>query len=355
MAQTKTDFYKQLVANNLVMEESPFPSELSMEAFLIDNPQVLTFGTKDKKKSKDDFETPKIIGCEISFKKEKEKVEAQKFNGTQKNDKNHSRLDLLVQYGKYEFAVLELKNVEVTKKALNQLACYLTAERRREIIDYVRNLYDDEEDYKYLGDAGELEKVLHSFTGILVGPSLDKEVETAVLSGDKSLASHWPSAVKQLKAITVNRFRNEGGDLFVFATKYEPQKKSGSGTTKYTFNQETGLGMGQLVLKVVAYYVHTLRPGVKLEELKQAFPDQIQGGFGVFRELEVAQAKNDERNEKGKKYVRYNTAQPITLADGTQIAITNQWYGEQSAQNNISKFMDQAEALKLPPITKEEE
>lgn len=353
MAQTKTDFYKQLVANNLVMEESPFPSELSMEAFLIDNPQVLAFGTKDKKKSKDDFETPKIIGCEISFKKGEDDTDARKFRGTKKSDDNHSRLDILVQYGKYEFAVLELKNIKVSKKALYQLSCYLTAERRREIIEYVCKLYDDDEDYKYLGDADELDKVLNSFTGILVGPSLTDDVEQVVLSGDKG--DEWPSGVKQLKAITVNRFRNDRGDLFVFATKYEPQKKSGNTTAKYSFNGESGLGMGQLVMKVVEYYVKSVDPNVTVEGLKSVFPDKLQGGFGVFRELAAAQAKNNELNDKGTKYTRYNTAHPIVLADGTQVAITNQWYGEQSTQKNISKFIEAANSLHLPMITKDEE
>ena len=175
----QTNLFKQLVANNLVLEEAPFPSELGMEAFLMDNPKVLAFG-----KCKDDF--PRVIDCEISLQK--------------RPGDDNSRLDMLVQYAKYDFAVVELKNVELTKKALRQLGSYLTDERQAEIIHLLRT---DTAQYgnafEYLNDAEEARKV--HFTGILAGPSLARELEPLIPTNDNlriraEIGVSWPESVK---------------------------------------------------------------------------------------------------------------------------------------------------------------
>ena len=336
MAQTS--LFKQLVANNLVLEEAPFPSELGMEAFLMDNPKVLAF-----EKCKDDF--PKVIDCEISLQK--------------KPTENHSRLDMLVQYAKYDFAVVELKNVPLRKEALRQLGSYLTAERQAEIIELIRTntqKYGDEFEYLYAAD--ELKKV--QFTGILAGPSLSKELEDVLPTCDnqhlrKEVGNSWPDSVKEVKVITINRFRNEHtGDLFVLANKLEPQRPSNKNLSTYSFNNESGLRMGQLVRKVVAYYVANTS-GVSLDKLRDAFPDKIQGGrFGVFKELSEADAENRQPDANGKTHLRYYTADYIELADHTKIATTNQWYQSES-KNTIEAFIEQAGRLGLPAITKDTE
>lgn len=333
MAQTT--LFKQLIANNLILEEAPFPSELGMEAFLMDNPKVLAF-----ERCKDYF--PKVIDCEISLHK----------NPTE----DHSRLDMLVQYGKYDFAVVELKNIPLSKNALRQLGSYLTDDRQAEILDLIRERYGTA--YEYLHDGEEKKKV--RFTGILAGPSISKELEELVPTNDnaslrKVLGNSWPDSVKEVKVVTINRFRNEHtGDLFVLANKLEPQRQSNKNLSTYSFNNESGLRMGQLVRKVVAYYV-AKTPDVNIDRLKAAFPDTIQGGkFGVFKELSEAQAENSQPDANGKTHVRYYTADYIELADHIRIATTNQWYQSES-KNTIGDFIRQAGILGLPAITKDSE
>lgn len=335
MAQTS--LFKQLVANNLVLEEAPFPSELGMEAFLMDNPKVLAF-----ERCKDDF--PKVIDCEISLQK----------NPTE----DHSRLDMLVQYGKYDFAVVELKNVSLSKSALRQLGSYLTNDRQAEILDLIRDTKRYGTAYEYLHDGEEKKKV--RFTGILAGPSISKELEELVPTNDnaglrKAMGNSWPDSIQAVKVITINRFRNEHtGDLFVLANKLEPQRPSNKNLATYSFDSESGLRMGQLVRKVVAYYVaHT--PEVNLKQLQAAFPPSIQGGrFGVFKELSEAQSENNQPDANGKTHLRYYTADYIELADHTKIATTNQWYQSES-KNTIGNFIKQAGMLGLPAITKDTE
>lgn len=143
MAQT--NLFKQLVVNNITLEEAPFPSELGMEAFLMDNPRVLAFGDEPEG-------YPKVIDCEISLSR---KTEIQSGTESSKTDRCHSRLDMLVQYSEFTFAVLELKKGDVDDNALKQLRDYLTPERRKEIIEIIK----EGKELEYLSDANNEKKL----------------------------------------------------------------------------------------------------------------------------------------------------------------------------------------------------
>jgi hypothetical protein len=98
---------------------------------------------------------------------------------------------------------------------------------------------------------------------------------------------------------------------------------------------ETNLSKSRLVLKIVAHYVHNNAP-LTFAELKQIFPDALQGGdFGVFAPLAAANPKNF----KGHKRYAVNADEIIELSDG-YIAVTNQW-----GIKNINAFIARAVAL----------
>ena len=92
------------------------------------------------------------------------------------------------------------------------------------------------------------------------------------------------------------------------------------------------LPKNRLVLEIVTHYAETHMP-LSLAELKQIFPDSLQGTFGVITSLADAQP------EKFKGYKRYYTEKPIMLSDGP-CAVSNQWRA-----NNIDEFIAAAEKL----------
>jgi hypothetical protein len=106
--------------------------------------------------------------------------------------------------------------------------------------------------------------------------------------------------------------------------------------TRYTWEISGGgnLPKGRLVLEIVTHYASERAPQLSFPELKNAFPDELQGGtFGVFAPLDSA----DASNFKGHK--RYYTDKAISLADGP-VAVCDQWH-----VNNIDLFIKGAEKL----------
>lgn len=328
------NIYKQLAANNMTLEEAPFPSELGMEAFLMDNPQILAFGDEEQDPS-DSGKYPRIIGCEISLKRESENT-VQKFEllNSVKAERQHSRLDILVQYSKFTFAVLELKKGDVGKAALDQLCTYLTPERQKEIIDIITDNNLDE--FDYLQDAKNDEKV--QFMGVLVGSRASEELQTEGVPTVSGLPGR-DSLPKDFRVITLSRFRNTTtGDLYVLANKMmQTETTTNKDTTAYKFNNQENLNKGRLVNAVVRYYAQTHAP-ISYAELQERFPDKLQQHkFGVFREVSAAQ----EENNKDTKHVRYYTKDNLVIElSDAKIATCNQWYG--GTGKNMEKFIDHA-------------
>jgi uncharacterized tellurite resistance protein B-like protein len=100
--------------------------------------------------------------------------------------------------------------------------------------------------------------------------------------------------------------------------------------TKYKFSSwKKGVGKSRMVFKVVEDYTRTMN--MNYEELKKQWWDNIQGGKGIIRMVSEIDAKN-ERN--------YYMKEPVTLSDGTNIVVCNQW-----GKENFSNFILQAGLL----------
>ena len=97
--------------------------------------------------------------------------------------------------------------------------------------------------------------------------------------------------------------------------------------TKYTVE---GLGENlnkrKLVFTIVKDWASKNNPS--LEEIQQAFPDEVQGAKGFIRkESEVKDAK------------RFNMREPISIKNGAHVVVSNQWGG------NVTDFIKCAENL----------
>lgn len=106
--------------------------------------------------------------------------------------------------------------------------------------------------------------------------------------------------------------------------------------TKYIFNN-VRCGKGKLVLAVVKQYVDDNK-NITFSELENKFPKTLQGSLGVF-------AKIDDIEDNSRYYVK--NQDQIQLADGTVIAVCNQWGATKSynKESNIDRFLDNAKKL----------
>lgn len=96
--------------------------------------------------------------------------------------------------------------------------------------------------------------------------------------------------------------------------------------TKYGFNGQQ-LSKGRYVLAVVSDYV-TKNPKANFDDLKTAFPDNLQGSFGVIDRLENAR----KIAMGGRKRHFINDDELLSLPDG-KVAVCSQW-----GLTNINKF-----------------
>ncbi len=111
--------------------------------------------------------------------------------------------------------------------------------------------------------------------------------------------------------------------------------------TKYAIEGVAeNLGKSKLALAIIEDYVSKYK--VDFAVLNAAFPDECQGGIhGVFR-----------KKEEVKDPKRYYMDKPISLVDGTEIVVTNQW-----GIDNIPGLIDRANSLgyKITSIQKTQE
>lgn len=100
--------------------------------------------------------------------------------------------------------------------------------------------------------------------------------------------------------------------------------------TKYSVDGiEKGLGKARLVQKIVEHYSN--KNQMDYIALQEVWFDNLQGGKGVIKKL----SDIDEKNERN-----YYIDSPITLSDGTKIAVCNQW-----GKDNLGNFMLHAGSL----------
>jgi hypothetical protein len=142
--------FKQLAAENIVLNEMRFISELNMEAFLIENAQLLTT---------DEYSSSvNIILNQLVLK-----------NG-RKTKKTDGRIDLLANIDNEYIAVIELKNAIIVNEHVAQLCDYLDEfyKRKSELLS------DLSKEHIFQGDK---------LMGIIVGTDFHPMVKAELISG----------------------------------------------------------------------------------------------------------------------------------------------------------------------------
>ena len=279
------EIYKQITANNINLVEYPFRRELAMEAYLIENEEILQL-------DKENFVNVSVLDEEIALEKGR-------------RDRN-GRIDLLASYGGEYLAIVELKLNEINEISLKQLEGYL--DQKEQILQIGNKDYWDEE-------------VAPKWVGVLIGNSINPLLQSKLANGYKY--KDVPIA-----GMTIKRFRNDQNDIFVVSDTFFAYKYSKKDYSKFSFKGIT-YNKGRLVNAVIRDYVDQ-NPNVSFSELQKIFPKDTQGTFGVFTTIKDA---SETFSRLGHKRHYIKPEELIKLKDA-EISTCTQWN-----PINIDKFM----------------
>ena len=275
--------HKHVSVNNISTESFPFQRESIMEAYLIENPDVLFLGIAG-------FDNVKIWDFQYIL--------------PGKSNTRESRIDIIARYGDEYLSIVELKTGRLNKEHLKQLEGYLA---KKDQIRNQQNRWDE-----------NISKE-PQWLGVLVGSSIDPDLMSKITKG-YSYEDKIPIA-----ALTINRFRGDDGNVYIITDTYFAEPKVGRDYSKYEFNGYVHRKNG-LVLAVIKDYV-AKHPEVTYSQLKEIFPQDLQGRE-VFTTEEEAKAKTDRRNF-------LKPEELIALKDGKVVAVSTQW-----GIGNIGRFIE---------------
>ena len=290
--------YRHLTANDVRLEPFPFQRELSMQAYLIENQDILRFDDDHRNV----FSDVEIIDDELSLK-----------SGRKSKDTD-GRIDILATYSQEYIAIVELKLGELNDSHLEQLEDYLKEKNK------IPEIYPDKLSKDLLPNP--------KWIGVLVGASINPELEEKLIKGYTTGSDKVPIA-----ALTVQRFRGSDGSVLVTTDTYFSPPAGRRDNTRYIFEGKA-FGKSGLVLAIVKDYA-AKNSEVTYSELTNAFPKTCQGAAGVIEELDKA----NEIARKGKRHF-LNQADIIRIKDDVKVVVSNQW-----GIGNINRFIEQAKKL----------
>lgn len=270
--------FKHVTANDIALRPLPFLRELSMESYLVENESIL-------KLDEGEFADVSIIDVELTLK-----------NGRRYSD---GRIDILVQYGQDTFGVVELKLGTLTSLHLVQLEDYMQ-EKEQLFENYIKPRANLDVDYKNI-----------NWVGVLVGSDISAELDEK-LSNGYLIDNNMPVA-----ALTISKFRGEDNQVYVITDTIFNNKSRSFDRTKFIYNGKK-YNKGRVVLEVIKDYVTKHRSG-SFSELKEVFPDKLQGSSGVFVIKDEALSIFERTG-----YKRYYN-ELIKLGDENVIAFSTQW------------------------------
>lgn len=276
--------HKHVSANNVVIDSFPFQREIAMEAYLIENPTVLSMET-------DGFNEVDILKCEVTL-----------LEG--RVDRNSDgRIDILAKYGQEYLAVIELKLGELTEFHLFQLESYL--KERQQILRKFPEIWDT------------TVSTQPKWVGVMIGATINPDLMLKIRKG------YYYDVDIPIAALTINRFKGKDGNVYVITDTYFIERVKNRDYTKYLFNGQK-LGKNRLVLAIIKDFVEQ-NPTITYSQLKAKFPDSLQGRETFTTERD-AKLKRDRRN-----FIEPDEL--ITLMDET-IAVSTQW-----GLRNINPFI----------------
>ena len=295
--------YKQLKANNITLKKRNFERELLLEAFLIQNEEILAIEGLDTENA------PEVTSFEHTVKK----GEGSDSNG---------RIDLIIKYDN-TIGIAELKKEEVNHETINQLNEYISpASNVIKIISELRKASGNEEIFE--DNAPVL--------GIVIGTSIDSKLANEIVNDEKT---DWKKDGVEYAAIVINRYESKDlhGTVFTTTETYFKSSKARD-LSKYTINGDKTLKLGKG--RLVQHIVRELAKTRTLSQMNEALPKNLQGSKGVFVREEMAiEQLNASKDNRPRFFMDENKDDIIELRDGTKICVCSQW-----GISNISKFIE---------------
>jgi hypothetical protein len=269
--------FRHMTANHIGLKELPFLRELSMEAYLVENPDVLAL-------DEDELSEAIVVEAELPI------------AGARTSRQSDGRIDLVAVYGDTTVAIIELKLGELNDGHFHQLS------------DYLRALSKDSARLKGFTEAAE-----PLLLGVLVGSSISTDLRARIEQGlvvDESIP---------IAALTIRRYKGSDNNVYVVTDTFFRNLSRNFDRTKYLFDGET-LGKGRLVLAVIRKWASD-NPKATFAELLAAFPRSLRGGKGCFRPLDEA-LKVFEDSGRRRHFIE--PPEVIDVADA-RIAVSSQW------------------------------
>lgn len=268
---------------------------------------------------------------------------------------SNRRIDLLGIDKEGNIVVIELKRTETGEHMDLQAIRYasmvstLTLSRAIEIyskylLSVESELIAEDELINFLGE--EIENFASDVRIILVSSDFSKELTTSVMwlnERDLDIRCYRliPYKLNEEVLIDVQQIiplpEAESYQVKIKEQK-EAQREVRRGTrdnTKYSFNEEVGLGKRGIVLSVWKKYMED-NPNLSYEKLIQDFPSDIRGRLFVELEQALEQQQRDSNNLT-RYFIEKNEV--LNIGDKTYV-ISNQW-----SKGNIEKFLEYASKL----------
>lgn len=285
--------HRDVVINSSKLKEHPFKNERVMEAYLIENTEVLSL---------DHFDTVEYVDSQINLTLENQ------------NNESGGRIDLLLLCNRDTIAVVELKNSRLNESHLTQLEAYLSSKEQ------IRMKFQQ----NYASNFSDIVLDELNFIGVLVGDTIDvmlaKKIEVGYsFNGDIPIA-----------AICFKRFTDDDKNVYFFSDLLFKSKKRDF--TKYIFNNQT-YNKRRLVLAVITEFVNS-NPNKTIKELREIFPETLAPySWSLFKRVEDIQ-----ENYMNRYFINKNEI--LGLKDGN-IAVCNQW----SLDTTYRDFLEHAKKM----------
>lgn len=270
--------FRQITANNIVLKEYKFLKELAMEAYLLENEDILKLDDKN-------FSDVSILDAEVALEK-----------GRKNGD---GRIDILAKYSNEYLSIVELKIGVIDNQALTQLEEYF--EKKEQLLNIGKEEYwSDEEKPKWVG--------------VLVGSSISRELQTKLEDGYK-INDEIPVA-----GMVIKRFRSEKSEIFVTTDTFFKIAYSNKDYSTFKFMSKE-YNKGRLVNAVIKEYVEN-NPEIEFSSLEKIFPHKkVRNNGNCFDTYECAKGIFESTGYK-RHYIKPDEI--IKLNDET-ISTSNQW------------------------------
>lgn len=294
------ELFRQITANNIELKPYPFLKELAMEAYLMENGDVLKLDSEN-------FNDVEILDAEIALK------------SGRKTSNRDGRIDILAKYGIDYLSIIELKTNEINLQTLEQLSDYL--KEKDQLITKYPEYWEEEHEPKWIG--------------VLVGRTISNELQTLISNGYET-EDGIPIA-----AMTIKRYRSDNSDVYVITDTFFKYKYHNKDRSKFEFlNIE--YNKARLVNAVISNFAQN-NPNVTYNELEKLFPQELQNGStGIFTTKENA---NEVFEKSGYKRYYIKPVELINLSDST-IATSTQW-GIDNIMNFVNHVNENFSNLKI--------